>query len=253
MAAAKKVSEKKEEEKAQNNDCNTLDALLKKENALADDMNGDLVNNLLEKCEVKGFSEIYLKTAAENDGIFSQKKLFNFNKIFTAERVRNDIASISDLLLVSLIDPKPLKKELSYRKIQGAKFSANISKDKMESGKDLYIINKEGLKRILMLYRKRRIFSPILEISNLITEFELEKQKLPILIQMITELVEEKQIYADLIEGVSEDRMDIKIVFKSKLSDAENRKRLIMIFALTGVLFLFLILYQILISIVLPQ
>ncbi len=248
MAAEKNTFEKKQNADDQQRTHNPLDALLQKENALAEGKNQDLVNNLLEKCEVKSFSEIYVKTVAENDGIFSQKKLFNFNNVFTVEKVRNDITAIPDLLLVSLIDPKPLKKELSYQKRQVAVISMNNNKEKIESGKELYIINKEGLKRILNLYRKRRIFSPILKISDIMTEFELDNHKLPILTQMITELIEEKQIYADLLLGDCEDGKENHLIFKNKLSDPENRKRLLTIFLLSGLLFLALTFYQMIIS-----
>lgn len=248
MTAETNEPQKTNEEKEPCDISNNFTALLNREEELSNGSNKELVEQLLERCELKRFSEIYITTVAKNDGIYSQKKLFNFNNVFTAEKVKYDVSAIPDLLFVSLIDPKPLKHELNYQKLQSSNLPVKKIREKEPSGKEFYIINKNGLKKMLLLYRKRRIFGPILDISTILSEFEMTQEQRPTLIQMIRELIEEKKIYADFLIEQNQDGTDGKLIFKNKLSDPEQRKRLIMILLLTGLLFLFLFIYQQLIS-----
>lgn len=234
-----------------------FESLIASESKIAKSDTSPMLDTLLEKCEARNVTEIYLKQTANNNGILSFKKLQSYSGIFTKEKVMKDIAAMPDLLFVSLLNPKPLKQELKIQKIQESRDKVKDTIDHKSFEKEHYIINQTGLAYIINLYRKRKVFSPITLLSEMLSEFELSQEKFNDLTKMVTNIVESRAVYAELITNDSSSDengqtyektdsgkdKDITIVFKHKLAFPENKKKLFSIIILTGLLALLIFTY----------
>lgn len=100
----------------------------------------DLTKTLLKKCEVSSLKDFYLKWLAEHDHVVSIKEIANFHENFNLKKIKSDVFPIETVLIISLYD-----------------YFRTSSGDKQLS-KELYLVDKVGLGRILRSLRRKHFF-----------------------------------------------------------------------------------------------
>lgn len=100
----------------------------------------DLTKILLRKCEVSSLKDFYLKWLTEHDHVVPIKEIANFHENFNLKKIKADVFPIETVLIISLYD-----------------YFRTSSGDKQLS-KELYLVDKVGLGRILRSLRRKHFF-----------------------------------------------------------------------------------------------
>lgn len=179
------------------------------------------LDKMVKKCEVTNYREMYLKLIHQRGDVVRCDDLFDKDAKYSLEKIRNDIAPISEILLLKLFDPRanvtligqPPNKQQQFTKIY-------------------YLVNEAGLQRILKTYRQEQFIPYSLKFSQLISLFDLENHEIEKFQRMFHSLIAKQGIYAkfDLNENISES----KITFLSVLEIPRKRKQLIELGILTA-------------------
>jgi hypothetical protein len=144
--------------------------------------------------------------------------------------------------MVRLLNPKPLKKSSYDFELQTPPQDRKEIQQEFE--KPYYLLNEQGLRRILSLYLKRKVLGPIISFSEIMNEFELPSKKIPVLLNMLQNLIKTKKIYADLLESNTGKMEDMKLIFTSKMKDPLNKKKMLGILFMTFIVIISVILYN---------
>ncbi len=194
-----------------------------------------MLEGLLEKCEVTNLAELYTEWAKNKYGILPHAEIFGQNPVFTIEKVTEDLSEIDSLLLVKLLDPRPIPKSRSFAEDIDEKTKRRQEiQDRYE--KNWYILNTEGLGRVLKIYQKRKILGQKVLLAELIDQFEIPGDQYDLFKQFVRQAISENNIYANYLEAPTGDVRDDILLFYNKYATPEKKRLLLILFVLLSAL-----------------
>ena len=140
------------------------------------------LQEMVVKCEVKSFDEIYRNLVDLKGGSVRCEEIFSKNAKFSIPKIKTDVLPISDIILLYLFDP-----------------STGHARNQPDFKKLDYLVNLSGLKRVITFYRKENFIPAEMTWEKLLQLWEIRKEEEQKLHQMIEKLIETNRIYAKFI------------------------------------------------------
>lgn len=210
------------------------------ENRSQNDENKNLINdscveeeigfldNMVKKCEVNSYREMFLKLVHKKGDLIRCDDLFDKDAKYSLEKIKKDILPIQELILIRLFDPRPIQ-NLNQNSLQN-----NIPPNQFS--KIFYISNIEGLIRVIKNYRGEKFIPMDYSITDLFKLWEIRSEEHVKLFNMIKNLTEQKRLYLQLSTKIIEtpnDQSDhsefkgLMIHFPSLMQIPEKRKKVL--------------------------
>jgi hypothetical protein len=182
---------------------------------------GDFLEQLVTKCEVQSYPDLYHKLLEKKGDIIRCNDLFDQDPKKSIDKLKETTESIPDVLLIYLFDPRIINTKSD---------DPNIPFQKIP-----YIINEKGLIRVIFNYRKEHFIGQEISLSGLCHLWEIPDSQQEKLIQMINNIIQKRQIYATWKEISNEETKEQikKLIFMKMTEVPEKRKQIVhLIFAL---------------------
>jgi hypothetical protein len=178
--------------------------------------NQEFIEKMLLKCEVTSYTDLYTKLVASKGDLVRCEDIFSDNPAYTIEKIMCDVQPIANVIYLELFDPR-----------------ANVQK----SGQDQlfkkipYLMNEKGLTRVLQKYRTENYLPKTIKWSHLLKLWNVQKEEEQKLLEMMKNLIQTKDIQAELIENP-----DLTVNFFAIMEIPEKRNK---VFQLLGVILIF--------------
>ena len=184
----------------------------------------ELTKTLLEKCEVSSLRDFYLKWVREHDHRVSLKKISEYHKNFSPEKIEADVADIPELLVVEIPRLVPnVRRVGETRKSEGELLTKRS------------LVDHVGLASILRDFRSKRYLRKHATLSQLGERLGLEGSGHDeTLRSLLQDAINERHIYAVLRKSAGdgtkeEGKEDLVLSFYPKFKHPAHRKDLLMV------------------------
>jgi hypothetical protein len=193
------------------------------------------LDKMVQKCEVSSYNEMYVKLVHQRGDVVRCDEVFDKDAKYSIEKIKCDVKPIKEVIFIKLFDPRKPTIE------------SNVKNQPVSNpfNKLNYIVNEEGLKRVIFHYRQETFLSKEITLKNLIEIWEIQPEEVNKLKDMIQDLIKRKQIFGELKKGNTES--DYILIFKSMLEIPGKRKKLTELI-LTVILFISLLIFLLIIT-----
>jgi hypothetical protein len=176
----------------------------------------DFLDQLLHKCVVSNYADMYQKLLLKCGGLIRCEELFTQDAKKSLERILETTVNIKNILVIFLFPPKKTQVDSKDPNAQFQKIP--------------YLTNLEGLQRVIINYRREKYLRQAINFEDLCTLWNISKDNQSKLIEMLNSLMESNKIYAYWQEGQeSEKGLTTKkmFVFKKILEVPLKRTQLL--------------------------
>jgi hypothetical protein len=190
------------------------------------EIKNEFLNKMLRVCEVQSYNEIYIKIVKSHNEIIKCDEIFSQDSKYSIDKIRNDVASIPEILYLQLYDPRKLLDQNSQRKIRFKRLP--------------YLVSLEGFNRVISNYRSQGIIGNDITWKRLQKLWGIRPEEEKKTEKFISDLIQSEEIKAEFKE-----KPELTLHFKSLMEIPAKRSK---IFQLLLVIVLFAVSLAILLS-----
>jgi hypothetical protein len=170
---------------------------------------------------------MFIKLVHQKGDVVRCEHLFEDDVKFTIDKIKSVICPISEILLVKLFDPK----------MKSQQMNPSTHKAQDQFSKVYYLVNQEGLRRVIKNYLAEHFFNRSTSFRNLCKVFEIEPEEEAKFLTILQDLVNQNLLYAYIVKEKNEE--DHQIRFLTLFEVPQKRKK---VFELMFTIIIFVVL-----------